>query len=321
MKVTVTNIDEPVRVDKYIFENLSYFDFPNIERIILSRSHVQSLIKSEGVLLNGLTVKKNVKVKNGDEIKITVKEKEKSKIVPENIPINIVYEDDDVIVINKERGMVVHPGISNYSGTLVNAILYHIEQSNKDDSFFKENLNIEDSKVRPGIVHRIDKDTTGLLMIAKNDYSHTHLSKQLKDRTVNRRYLALVHGGFKDDEGVVDAPIRRSKRDRLKMAVDMMGKRAVTHYKVIERYGKYTLLELKLETGRTHQIRVHMRYIKHPLVGDAVYGVKNCKYNHIGQLLHAKTLGFVHPSKGEYMEFDSDIPDDFKDVISEISPL
>ncbi len=321
MKVTVTNIDEPVRIDKYIFENLSYFDFPNIERIILSRSHVQSLIKSDGVLLNGLTVKKNVKVKNGDEIEIIVKEKEKCKIVPENIPINIVYEDDDVIVINKERGMVVHPGVSNYSGTLVNAILYHIEQSNKDDSFFKENLNIEDSKVRPGIVHRIDKDTTGLLMIAKNDYSHNHLSKQLKERTVNRRYLALVHGGFKDDEGVVDAPIRRSKRDRLKMAVDMMGKRAVTHYKAIERYGKYTLLELKLETGRTHQIRVHMRHIKHPVVGDPVYGSKNCKYNHIGQLLHAKTIGFVHPSTGEYMEFDSDIPDDFKDVISEISPF
>ncbi len=307
MFLQVQNQEVPLRIDTYIYQTLS--------DDVISRSKVQSLIKSGDILLNGNPAKKNIKVKTGDKIQINLVEKEETKIIPENIPINIIYEDDDVIVVNKERGMVVHPAVGNYTGTLVNAILYHVNNKAETREFFEENLNPEVSKVRPGIVHRIDKETTGLLMIAKNEYAHHSLSEQLKDRAVNRRYVALVHGGFKEDEGRVDAPIRRHKKDRLKMAVDLTGKRAVTNYKVLERLGKYTLLELKLETGRTHQIRVHMKHIKHPVVGDKVYGSKNCKYNHIGQLLHAKTLGFLHPRTKEYLEFECDLPSDFKAIL------
>ncbi len=309
ISIRVTNIDEPVRIDKYIFEELCEKGAGNLP--LLSRSKIQSLIKDGDVLLNSKPVKKNVKLSPNDFIELNIPEKEDIEIVAEDIPINIVYEDDDLIVVNKERGMVVHPAIGNYSGTLVNAIMYHLNNS----EYFTCEKN---ASVRPGVVHRIDKDTTGLLMLAKNDFAHRHLSEQLKNRTVNRRYVALVHGGFKDDEGRIDAAIGRSKRDRLKMAVDLRGKPAATNYKVIERMGKYTLLELKLETGRTHQIRVHMKYIKHPVVGDKVYGAKSCKYNHIGQLLHAKTLGFVHPKSGEYMEFNSQLPEDFANVLSEV---
>ncbi len=310
MNLTVESQEIPLRIDLYIFEQL--------KDQIISRSKVQSLIKSGDILLNGEPAKKNAKVKTGDRIEINLREQVETKIIPENIPINIVYEDDDLIVVNKARGMVVHPAISNYTGTLVNAVLYHVNNKAEAKAFFAKNMNTEHAKVRPGIVHRIDKETTGLLMIAKNDYAHYFLSEQLKDRTVNRKYLALVHGGFKDDEGRVDAPIRRHKKDRLKMAVDLTGKRAVTNYQVLERLGKYTLLELKLDTGRTHQIRVHMKHIKHPVVGDKVYGAKNCKYKHIGQLLHAKTLGFIHPSTKEYMEFECDLPDDFNAVLQSL---
>ncbi len=309
MNLTVESQATPLRIDTYIYEHL--------KDQLISRSKVQTLIKAGDVLLNNEPAKKNAKVKTGDKIQIILREKEETTIIPEDIPINIVYEDNDVIVVNKERGMVVHPAVANYTGTLVNAVLYHVNNKPEVKAFFAENMKIENSKVRPGIVHRIDKDTTGLLMIAKNDYAHFFLSEQLRERTVNRKYIALVHGGFKEDEGRIDAPIRRHKKDRLKMAVDLTGKKAVTNYKVIDRLGKYTLLELKLETGRTHQIRVHMKHIKHPVVGDKVYGAKNCKYNHIGQLLHAKTLGFIHPSSKEYIEFEAELPDDFKKVLSE----
>ncbi len=308
--LTVENQDSPLRIDTYIFENL--------KDQVTSRSKVQSLIKAGDVLLNNEIAKKNAKVTTGDQIQIIFSEKPAINIIPENIPINIVYEDDDLIVVNKARGMVVHPAVGNYTGTLVNAVLYHVNNNPQAKAFFAENMALANSKVRPGIVHRIDKDTTGLLMIAKNDYAHYFLSEQLRERTVNRKYLALVHGGFKDDEGKIDAPIRRHKKDRLKMAVDLTGKRAVTNYKVIDRLGKYTLLELKLETGRTHQIRVHMKHIKHPVVGDKVYGAKNCKYNQIGQLLHAKILGFIHPSTKEYMEFTADLPSDFQNVLQSL---
>ncbi len=305
LKIQVTELTEPSRIDKYIY---SYFQNSNDSELLnISRSKIQSLIKENKVLLNSKISTKNFKVKTGDIIDIEILPLEKVEIKAENIDIDIVYEDDDVMVVNKPRGMVVHPAVGNYSGTMLNAIMYHI----KDSDFFE----VDDTNIRAGIVHRIDKDTTGLLMVAKNEASHLSLSKQLKDRTVNRRYVALVHGGFKDDSGVVDAPIARHKRDRLKMAVDMRGKNAVTNYKVLESYGKYTLLELKLNTGRTHQIRVHMKHIKHPVVGDNVYGSKTCKYRHIGQLLHAKTLGFIHPKTGEYMEFTAPLPADFAEVI------
>lgn len=313
MMYSVQNLSSPLRIDSYIFEALRA-EHPDLADQIPSRALVQSLIESGNVLLNGKAVKKNAKVANGDRIQIAVVQRPLAQVEPENIPIKIVYEDEDLMVIDKERGMVVHPAIGNYSGTLVNAILYHIKNK-AEEAFFQEHLNIKNESVRPGIVHRIDKDTTGLLMIAKNDRAHAKLAEQLKDRTVTRRYVALVHGGFKDDEGFVDAPIKRDKRDGLKMAVDPAGKRAVTHYKVLERFRSSTLLELRLETGRTHQIRVHMKHIKHPVLGDPLYGTKTCKYAGMGQLLHAKTLGFVHPASGEYLEFHAPIPDDFQAVI------
>ncbi len=310
INMVVGEISEPFRIDKYIYWYLeeNQNDFPSI-----SRSKIQNLIKNNKVLLNSKISTKNTKVKTGDTIEIEIEAEERPEILAEDIDLDIVYEDEDVLVVNKPRGMVVHPAVGNYTGTMLNGIMYHLKESD----YFK----LDDSNIRPGIVHRIDKDTTGLLMVAKNEYAHAFLSQQLKERTVNRRYVALVHGGFKDDAGIIDAPIGRDKRDRLKMAVDMRGKNAVTNYKVIERYGKYSLLELKLETGRTHQIRVHMKHIKHPVVGDDLYGSKTCKYRGMGQLLHAKTLGFIHPSTKEYMEFISELPEDFVNVLSTVAPM
>ncbi len=327
LKIKVQNLDEQIRIDSYIYNELgtiaedltesstsldeNFDDGDMDESISLSRSKIQFLIKSNKILLNDKTTKKNIKVKNGDIINLTIEEKEPMQVIAEDIPIDIVYEDDDIIIVNKARGMVVHPAPKNYSGTLVNAILFHLNQKN-------ENNFIDSSSIRPGIVHRIDKDTTGILMIAKNDYAQMFLSEQLRNRTVNRRYIALVHGGFTCDEGSIDIPIARHKKDRLKMAVDINGKKAITNYKVLEKIGNYSLLEFKLETGRTHQIRVHTRYIKHPIVGDPIYGAKNCKYNHVGQLLHAKSLGFIHPRTKKYIEFNSDLPEDFKKILNEV---
>ncbi len=276
----------------------------------VSRSFVQKLLEKGAVTVNGKVCdSKKYKVNEGDEIEITVPEPEELKVEAENIPLDIVYEDDDLLVVNKPRGMVVHPAVGNENGTLVNAIMYHCG----------DRLSSINGVIRPGIVHRIDKDTSGLLMIAKNDMAHESLSQQLAEHSITRRYEALVFNNFNEDEGTVDAPIGRDPRNRLKQAVTSQNsKHAVTHWRVLERFGKYTLIEAKLETGRTHQIRVHMSYIKHPLVGDFVYGPSKQPFSVEGQLLHAKILGFVHPRTGEYMEFERPRPEIFEETLKKI---
>ena len=276
----------------------------------VSRSFVQKLLEKGAVTVNGKVCdSKKYKVNEGDEIEITVPEPEELKIEAENIPLDIVYEDDDLMVVNKPRGMVVHPAVGNENGTLVNAIMYHCG----------DRLSSINGVIRPGIVHRIDKDTSGLLMIAKNDMAHESLSQQLAEHSITRRYEALVFNNFNEDEGTVDAPIGRDPKNRLKQAVTSQNsKHAVTHWRVLERFGKYTLVEAKLETGRTHQIRVHMSYIKHPLVGDFVYGPSKQPFSVEGQLLHAKILGFVHPRTGQYMEFERPRPEIFEETLNKI---
>lgn len=288
---------EGLRIDKYlanIFQDKS-------------RSFIQGLIEKENVKVNNKTPKSNYKLKKSDEIEIIMPEPEILKVEPENIPIDIIYEDEDVIIINKSQGMVVHPAPGNYNGTLVNALLYHCKD-----------LSSINGVIRPGIVHRIDKDTSGILVIAKNDDSHNKLSYQLKEHSMKREYYALIEGRLKNDSGTIDKPLGRCKRDRLKMGIVEDGKRAVTHYEVIERYNGYTLIKCILETGRTHQIRVHMASIGFPLVGDPLYGFKRQKFKLEGQVLHAKTLGFIHPRTGEYMEFTSELPQDFSDLINKL---
>ncbi|MGG3282793.1 RluA family pseudouridine synthase [Paenibacillus solani] len=284
------------RIDKYITENLDEE---------ASRSQVQLWIADGHVSVNDGPVKSNYKVSSGDRILLKVPEPSRVEIIPEDLPLEVAYEDADVIVVNKPRGMVVHPAPGHSSGTLVNALMYHCKD-----------LSGINGELRPGIVHRIDKDTTGLIMAAKNDKAHASLAAQLKEHSVNRRYLALVHGNISHDQGTIDAPIGRDPHDRkLYTVTDRNSKRAVTHFTVVERFGDYSLLELKLETGRTHQIRVHMKYIGYPLVGDPVYGKsKGIKLN--GQALHAAVLGFVHPSSGEYMEFLAPMPDDMEELLS-----
>lgn len=276
-----------------------------------SRSFIQKLFAQEKVFVNGkLCTGKNYKVSCGDLIRLIVPPPRELEVVAEDIPLDICYEDDDVLVVNKPKGMVVHPAVGNYTGTLVNAVMYHCG----------DRLSSINGVIRPGIVHRIDKDTSGLLMIAKNDAAHESLSKQLSDHTITRKYQALVCDNLKEDTGIVDAPIGRDPKNRLRQAVvhTAAGKRAVTHWRVLERFGKYTLIEARLETGRTHQIRVHMTSIHHPLVGDSVYGAGKKNLGIEGQMLHAKTLGFVHPRTGEYMEFDSPLPDYFAEVLQKL---
>jgi len=275
-----------------------------------SRSFIQKLFEKGNIKVNGeLCTSKKYKVSENDMVEITIPEPEMLTVEAENIPIDIVYEDDDVLIVNKPKGMVVHPAVGNYTGTLVNAIMYHCG----------DRLSSINGVIRPGIVHRIDKDTSGLLMIAKNDKAHESLSAQLAEHSITRKYIALVYDNIKEDEGTVDAPIGRDPKNRLRQAVtDLNSKRAVTHYKVLERFGKYTLIQAQLETGRTHQIRVHMSYIKHPLVGDLVYGPKKQSIAVEGQMLHAKILGFVHPSTGEYMEFDSELPEYFEEILRKL---
>jgi 23S rRNA pseudouridine1911/1915/1917 synthase len=271
----------------------------------LSRSHIQRLIAEQQVTVNGEPARSSYRVKPGDEVVLKIPLPRELEVVPENIPLDIYYEDGDVVVVNKPRGMVVHPAEGNYSGTLVNALLYHCRD-----------LSGVNGVMRPGIVHRLDKDTSGLIMVAKNDFTHLELARQLKDRRVTRRYTALAHGNFKEDRGTVDAPIGRHPRDRQRMAVVSRGGRhAVTHYMVKERFGQYTLLELKLETGRTHQIRVHMAYLGHPLVGDLKYGPARPHFGLQGQFLHAATLGFHHPRRGEYLEFTAPLPGELADIL------
>lgn len=272
----------------------------------LSRSQANEAIKNGNILVNGKAVKAKYSVKEGDLVTYDLPEPEVLEYEAEDIPLDIVYEDDVVAVVNKPQGMVVHPSVGHTSGTLVNALMYHIHD-----------LSSINGVVRPGIVHRIDKDTSGLLMIAKNDRAHQALAEELKDKKSLRKYLAIVHGNISNDRGVIEAPIGRSEKDRKKQAVTAKGKPAVTHFKVLERFGNYTLVELTLETGRTHQIRVHMAYIGHPVAGDPLYGPsKTLKGN--GQFLHAQTLGFTHPTTGESLRFSVEPPAIFQETLENL---
>ncbi len=292
---TISPEDEGERIDKYLSATLDG----------LSRSYIQKQIDNNGLIVNEKPVKSNYRIKTEDQVVFTIPEAIVPDITPENIPLNIVYEDDDVCIVNKPQGMVVHPSAGHYNGTLVNALLFHLEGR----------LSGINGVLRPGIVHRIDKDTSGLLIICKNDKAHECIAEQLKDHSCRRTYHAVVHGVLKDDEGTINAPIGRSKSDRKKMAVEEGGKEAVTHYKVLKRYRDHTYVECRLETGRTHQIRVHMAYIGHPLMGDPVYSGHKEPLSLNGQVLHAKTIGFVSPTTGEFKLFDSELPEHFLKVL------
>ncbi|SHF05490.1 RluA family pseudouridine synthase [Clostridium fallax] len=272
-----------------------------------SRSYFQNLIEDGNILVNTKNIKSNYKLRSGDKVSLNIPEPIELKVEAENIPLHIVYEDQDLIVVNKPQGMVVHPAPGNYNGTLVNALLYHCKD-----------LSGINGVIRPGIVHRIDKDTSGILVMAKNDETHNNLAYQFKEHSIKREYFALVEGRITKEKGTISTNIGRNPKDRLKYAVVSEGKHAVTHYEVIEIYDKYTLVKCVLETGRTHQIRVHMSHIGHPLVGDPLYGFKKQSFKLNGQMLHAKTLGFIHPKKEEYMEFTSELPDYFKKLILKI---
>ena len=297
--IVVSDEDDLVRIDKYITE--AGFD--------LTRSRIQGLISDGNITVNDKMVKANYKVRENDVIKIIIPNAVPVDIPAEDIPLNIVYEDDDLLIVNKPKGMVVHPAPGHYTGTLVNALMYHC----------KDKLSGINGELRPGIVHRIDMDTTGLLVICKNDKAHNFIADQLKEHSITRKYQAIVYNAFKDEEGTIEGNIGRHPNDRKKMTITPNGKEAVTHYKVLKNLGKYTLIECQLETGRTHQIRVHMTSINHPLLGDEVYGPKNCPYNLQGQVLHAKTLGFIHPTTKEYVEFDSELPEYFQKLVDNLS--
>lgn len=271
-----------------------------------SRSQIQQWLKEQTVQVNGQVVRSNYKVKPGDQIEIVIPEPEVLDVVPEDIPLDIVYEDDDVLVVNKPQGMVVHPSAGHATGTLVNGLLYHIKD-----------LSSINGVIRPGIVHRIDKDTSGLLMVAKNDQAHVALAEQLKDKTSLRKYVALVHGEIPHDKGEINAPIGRSKNDRKMQAVIEGGKPAITHFEVLERFEQYTLVSLQLETGRTHQIRVHMKYIGYPVAGDPLYGPRKTLPGN-GQFLHAQMLGFTHPTTGELMVFEAPLPEIFQKTLTKL---
>ena len=286
-------------------ERIDKFVSANVEE--LSRSAAAALIDGGGVTVNGKSIAKNYKTRNGDEITVIVPEPKELETAPENIPLDIVYEDGDLLVVNKPKGMVVHPAPGNYSGTLVNALLYHCRDS----------LSGINGVLRPGIVHRIDKDTSGLLIVAKSDKAHIGLAEQIKEHSFTREYEAVVYGKLKDPTGTVDAPIGRHKTDRKKMCVTPNNsKHAVTHYRVIDYNNGFSHAALKLETGRTHQIRVHMAYIGHPVAGDSVYGPSKVIMSLNGQCLHAKKIGFVHPITGEELFFDSQLPEYFREFLA-----
>lgn len=290
-----------IRIDKYISDQI-----PD-----LSRSYVQQMIKSEKVLVNGIPVKANYKCKCADRILVQYEEPRELDVVPENIPLNILFEDKDIVIVNKPKGMVVHPAAGHSHGTMVNALLYHCKD-----------LSSINGVIRPGIVHRIDKNTTGILVVCKNDNAHKELAHQLKKHSITRKYHAICYGIIKETKGTVNSPIGRHPVDRKKMAVNYKnGRPAITHYKVLKHLNKnYTYIECELETGRTHQIRVHMASIGHPILGDDVYGPKNPKIKGLeGQTLHAKTLGFIHPTTKEYVEFDSELPDYFVNLLKFLS--
>lgn len=295
----VTSEQDGERLDKLL--SIIYPDF--------SRSFFQKLIKENSIKVNEKIQKANYKVQTDDVISVLIPDAIETSIEPEDIPLDILYEDNDVLVVNKPKGMVVHPSAGHYSGTLVNAIMYHC----------KDSLSGINGEIRPGIVHRIDMDTTGSLIVCKNDESHVAIAEQIKEHSCNRIYVGIVCGNVKEDEGTIDAPIGRHPVDRKKMAInEKNGKPAVTHYKVLKRFGKYTYMQFKLETGRTHQIRVHMACIGHPLLGDELYS-KNCPFKHLqGQTLHARTIGFIHPRTKEYMEFSAPLPKYFDDLLQKL---
>lgn len=290
--------DEGIRIDKYLSQIQDS----------LTRTKIQNLIKDNNILVNNKKVVSSYKVKEDDEITIILPDVEPINLIAENIELDILYEDDDVIVINKPKGMVVHPAVGNRSGTLVNALLYH----------FEELSNIKDV-IRPGIVHRIDKNTSGCLIVCKNDKAHQEIAKQLMDKTCKRTYIALVHGVIENESGTINAPIGRSKYDRQKMSVtDINSKEAITHFKVLERFNKYTLISCELETGRTHQIRVHMQYINYPVVGDDKYSIKSTRKDTNGQMLHACKIAFIHPTSHKKIEVEAPLPAYFKEVLKEL---
>ncbi|MBE6893966.1 MAG: RluA family pseudouridine synthase [Ruminococcaceae bacterium] len=289
--ITVPEEADGTRADKFLAEAIDH----------LTRSALQKLISAENVEIDGKAIAKSRILKEGEDISVLIPDAVSLDVEAEDIPLNIYYEDDDLLVVYKPKGMVVHPAPGNHNGTLVNALLWHC----------RESLSGINGVLRPGIVHRIDKDTSGLLLVAKNDFAHVHLAKQIKEHSLNRIYQTIVYGVNMPDEGDVDAPIGRSTKDRKKMAVIEGGRSAQTHYSVVKRYSGFTHVHCKLKTGRTHQIRVHMAYIGHPVAGDAVYGPKNVITQLNGQCLHAGTLGFIHPRSGEYMEFTAPLPEYF----------
>ncbi|WP_432364051.1 RluA family pseudouridine synthase [Sporosarcina sp. UB5] len=296
VEIVITEEHEKGRIDKVLTDiNADW-----------SRTQIQQWVKDGAVLVNEKTVKPNYKVKNGDIIEVIEPEAVELDIVAEDLNLEIVYEDADVLVVNKPRGMVVHPAPGHASGTLVNGLMHQVKD-----------LSGINGVMRPGIVHRIDKDTSGLLMVAKNDQAHISLVDQLVEKSVTRVYTALVHGHIPHDQGTIDAPIGRDSKDRQSMTVTDKGKHAITHFKVLDRFGDFTLVECRLETGRTHQIRVHMKYIGYPLAGDPKYGPKKT-IDFDGQVLHAGTVGFKHPRTGDYMEFTQPLPNDFKTLIEKI---
>ena len=290
---------EDVRIDRYLAETCEN----------LSRSYIQKLLKDGEVLVDGKAVKASYKVCSGDQVIVDIPEAVEPEILAEDMDLDILYEDPDVILVNKPKGMVVHPAAGHYSGTLVNGLMAHC----------KDQLSGINGVMRPGIVHRIDRDTTGVLIVCKNDFAHNAVAAQLKEHSITRRYLALVHGVIKEDEGTVNAPIGRHPTERKKMSInEKNGRHAVTHYRVLRRFSHYTYIECRLETGRTHQIRVHMASIGHPLLGDEVYGPRKCPFSLQGQTLHAAVLGFVHPRTGEYLEFQAPLPEYFEKLLKNL---
>lgn len=297
-KIQVKSINEKIRLDAYITKEIED----------LSRSMIQKLLEENKISVNGKVEKPSYKVQQGDIIEVNIEEPKEVKIIAQDIPLDIVYEDNDILVVNKQKGLVVHPANGNPDGTLVNAIMAHC----------KDSLSGIGGELRPGIVHRLDKDTSGLLIIAKNDKAHIQISQQIKNREVKKTYIALVRGIITEDEATINMPIGRSTKDRKKMAVIKTGKEAITHFKVIKRYVGYTLLELNIETGRTHQIRVHLSEIGYPIVGDEVYSNGKNPFNVTGQMLHAEKLNFKHPKTGKEMSIEASLPKYFVEVLNQL---
>ena len=299
LSLTVENHEKNLRIDKFLSERMPE----------QSRSYLQKLIKDGNITVNEHIVKPNYKVQQNDLVNLTIPDPEEPDILPENIPLDILYEDDAILIINKPKGMVVHPSAGHYSGTIVNAVMYHCNG----------NLSGINGVMRPGIVHRIDMDTTGAIVICKSDQAHQNLAEQLKVHSITRKYRAIVYGNFKEDSGTITGDIGRHPADRKKMAiVQRNGKPAITHYRVLERFGDFTYVECQLETGRTHQIRVHMASKGHPLLGDEVYGPSKCPYKLQGQCLHAMILGFKHPITGKYVEFEAPLPEYFTHLLQNL---